>query len=101
MLMITNLTQDQRAIIARQDKIEAVLNSNQVLLATLVEKHNSLAEQHQKSEEAMQEIARTQVELSKNIISINGRINVGKSILTYGAAILLSLIGLTLGHFIK
>lgn len=113
-LIVTNLTNEQRAIIARQDKIEMILNSqqtllnsNQVLLATLVEQHKTLVEQHKEHEDDMKQIATDMKdlrkdgnELSKAVVEISGRVSALRWVLGIAGSVILIILSAIITHYI-
>lgn len=99
-LLITNLTRDQQAIIARQDKLETLLNSQQVLLATLIEQHRQHEDEMKNFADEMKDMKKDSTELSKAVVAIDGRVSAIRWILGVAGSVLLILLSAILSRFV-
>jgi septal ring factor EnvC (AmiA/AmiB activator) len=92
-LLITNLTQDQRAIIARQDKAD-------ILLATLVEQNKQHQTEMENLVKELKDLKKEQNATNADLIKTNERLNSFRWVGAIIGSILLVALGTFLDHFI-
>lgn len=97
-LIITNMRGDQQAIVARQEKMETLLNQNQVLLATMAKTQEQHAKEMDTLLAEMRDMKKDSVDLSTLLSTFKTQMDILKFI---AACLVTLVIGYAFAHFVK